>query len=156
MLYSSLLVCCHRVVNKDCRLLPSAPGRGSCRSHSLHPAVRIHCICCSASVARIHRALLFAFIAPTFNNINIGAISMSTITTRSNEPLKNKFDVQNRSITHNLNALCENHQWISTLFPKYSDQRTHLNHLHPLHWYGHLNTQTNIPKFQTRHSLSNQ
>ncbi len=66
VLYGSLLVCFHHVVNKDCRLLPSAPVAV--------PVVRIHCTllfafiasCCSHSlhpVARIHRALLFAFIA---------------------------------------------------------------------------------------------
>ncbi|SRR5258706_15021067 len=69
MLYGSLLVCCRHVVNKDCRLLPSAPVAV--------PVGSIHCTllfafiapCCSHSshpVARIHRALLFAFIAPTF------------------------------------------------------------------------------------------
>jgi len=71
IMYASLLVRCHRVVNKGRHL--SAPVavpavrphpsqfplfvrvcRGSCRSHSLHPAVCIH-----------RTNLPFAFIAPT-------------------------------------------------------------------------------------------
>src|SRR5258706_12740071 len=66
ILYGSLLVCCHHVVNKDRRLLPSAPAAV--------PVVRIHCTllfafiasCCSHSfthssrpAARIHRTYVY-------------------------------------------------------------------------------------------------